>query len=126
MIKDLYTKLIVTRPAGRLRARGCGRRPARLGAAGLPPAAKRPARPAGPLVSSHHRPVRRVGPLQLQRHPRVPLFSGRLPTWVTGVGSVAWVSEGQMPLFCGPARKGESPALPFRIYAVPLNKGESQ
>ena len=26
----------------------------------------------------------------------------------------------------GRARKGESPALPFRIYAVPLNKGQSQ
>jgi sugar lactone lactonase YvrE len=50
----------------------------------------------------------------------------RTPTSVTLVGSVAWVSEGQMPLFFDPARKGESPALPFRIYAVPLNKGQSQ
>jgi sugar lactone lactonase YvrE len=50
----------------------------------------------------------------------------RTPTSVTRVGSVAWVSEGQMPLFFDLARKGESPALPFRIYAVPLNKGQSQ
>jgi streptogramin lyase len=56
-----------------------------------------------------------------------PLRAGfRTPTSVTRVGSVAWVSEGQMPLFFDPARKSESPALPFRIYAVPLNKGQSQ
>jgi sugar lactone lactonase YvrE len=50
----------------------------------------------------------------------------RTPTSVTRVGSVAWVSEGQTPLFFDAARKGESPALPFRIYAVSLNKGQSQ
>jgi sugar lactone lactonase YvrE len=56
-----------------------------------------------------------------------PLRAGfRTPTSVARVGSVAWISEGQMPLFFDPARKGESPALPFRIYAVPLNKGPSQ
>ena len=56
-----------------------------------------------------------------------PLRAGfRTPTSVSRVGSIAWVSEGQMPLFFDPARKGESPALPFRIYAVPLNKGQSQ
>ena len=56
-----------------------------------------------------------------------PLRAGfRTPTAVTLVGSVAWVSEGQMPLFFDPARKGQSPALPFRIYAVPLNKGQTQ
>jgi sugar lactone lactonase YvrE len=48
------------------------------------------------------------------------------PTSVTRVGSIAWISEGQMPLFFDPARKGESPVLPFRIYAVPLKKGQSQ
>jgi hypothetical protein len=53
-----------------------------------------------------------------------PLRAGfRTPISVTRVGSVVWVSEGQMPLFFDPARKGQSPALPFRIYAVPLNKG---
>jgi sugar lactone lactonase YvrE len=50
----------------------------------------------------------------------------RTPTAVTRVGSVAWVSEGQMPLFFDPTRKGESPALPFRIYAVPLSNGQLQ
>jgi sugar lactone lactonase YvrE len=56
-----------------------------------------------------------------------PLCAGfRTPTSVTRVGYVAWVSEGQMPLFFDPARKGLSLALPFRIYAVPLNKGQSQ
>ena len=50
----------------------------------------------------------------------------RTPTSVTRVGSVAWVSEGQMPLFFDPTRKGELPVLPFRIYAVPLTKGQSQ
>jgi sugar lactone lactonase YvrE len=56
-----------------------------------------------------------------------PLRAGfRTPTSVTRVGSIAWISEGQMPLFFDPARKGESPILPFRIYAVPLKKGQSQ
>src|SRR5260370_4085617 len=50
----------------------------------------------------------------------------RTPTSVTRVGSVAWVSEGQMPLFFDPARKGQSPVLPFRIYALSLNKGQTQ
>jgi hypothetical protein len=31
-----------------------------------------------------------------------------------------------MELFFDPARKGQSPALPFRIYAVPLDNGQSQ
>lgn len=54
---------------------------------------------------------------------RTPLRAGfRTPTGVTLLGSVAWVSEGQMPLFFDPARKGRSPALPFRIYAVPCLK----
>jgi sugar lactone lactonase YvrE len=56
-----------------------------------------------------------------------PLRTGfRAPTSVTRVGSVAWVSEGQMPLFFDPARKGQSRVLPLRIYAVPLNKGKSK
>jgi sugar lactone lactonase YvrE len=56
-----------------------------------------------------------------------PLRSGfRTPTSVTRVGSVVWVSEGQMPLFFDPARKGESPTLPFQIYAVPLRKEDAQ
>jgi len=56
-----------------------------------------------------------------------PLRAGfHTPTSVTRVGSVVWVSEGQMPLFFDPARKGESPTLPFQIYAVPLRKEDAQ
>src|SRR5690349_8454736 len=56
-----------------------------------------------------------------------PLRAGfHTPTSVTRVGSVVWVSEGQMPLFFDPARKGESPILPFQIYAVPLRKEDAQ
>jgi sugar lactone lactonase YvrE len=56
-----------------------------------------------------------------------PLRAGfHTPTSVTRLGSVAWVSEGQMPLFFEPARKGESPILPFHIYAVPLRKEDAQ
>ena len=56
-----------------------------------------------------------------------PLRGGfRTPTSVTPVGSLAWVSEGQMSLFFDPARKGQSPALPFRIYAVPLRKEDTR
>jgi sugar lactone lactonase YvrE len=57
----------------------------------------------------------------------VPLRGGlRTPTSVTRVGSTAWVSEGQLSFFFDPARKGQSPSLPFRIYAIPLSKGQSR
>ena len=56
-----------------------------------------------------------------------PLRAGfHTPTSVTRVGSVVWVSEGQMPLFFDHALKGQSPALPFRIYAVPLRKEDTR
>jgi sugar lactone lactonase YvrE len=56
-----------------------------------------------------------------------PLRAGfHTPTSVTRVGSVVWVSEGQMPIFFDPALKGQSPALPFRIYAVPLRKEDTR
>jgi hypothetical protein len=56
-----------------------------------------------------------------------PIRGGfRTPTSVTRVGSTAWVSEGQLSFFFDRSRKGQSPALPFRIYAVPLSKGETQ
>src|SRR5258705_2954306 len=56
-----------------------------------------------------------------------PLRSGfHAPTSVTRLGSVVWVSEGTMPTCFDPARKGESPALPFQIYAVPLRKEDAQ
>jgi sugar lactone lactonase YvrE len=56
-----------------------------------------------------------------------PIRAGfHTPTSVTRVGAVVWVSEGQMQLFFDPALKGQSPALPFRIYAVPLDNGRSE
>lgn len=61
------------------------------------------------------------------RFQAAPLRAGfRTPTSVTQVGSVAWVSEGQMPLFFDPARRGESPVLPFRIYGVPMSHEQLQ
>jgi hypothetical protein len=57
----------------------------------------------------------------------VPIRDGfRAPTSVTRVGSTAWVSEGQLSFFFDRARKGQSPSLPFRIYAVPLSEGQTQ
>jgi hypothetical protein len=56
-----------------------------------------------------------------------PIHSGlREPTSVTRVGSIAWVTEGQLSFFFDSSRKGQSPALPFRIYAVPFSKGPTQ
>jgi len=42
------------------------------------------------------------------------------------VGSTAWVSEGRLSFFFDPTRKGRSPSLPFRVYAVPLSKEQTQ
>jgi hypothetical protein len=57
----------------------------------------------------------------------VPIRGGfRVPTSVSRVGSTAWVSEGQLSFFFDPSRKSQSPSLPFRIYAVPLSKGQTQ
>src|SRR5258706_4570478 len=57
----------------------------------------------------------------------VPIRSGfRVPTSVTRVGLTAWVSEGQLSFFFDRSLKGQSPSLPFRIYAVPLSKGQTQ
>lgn len=57
----------------------------------------------------------------------VPIRGGfREPTSVTRVGSTAWVSEGRLSFFFDPTRKGESPSLPFRVYAVPLSKEQTQ
>ena len=56
-----------------------------------------------------------------------PIREGfREPTSVTRVGSTAWVSEGQLSFFFDRSRKSQSPSLPFRIYAVPLSRGQSQ
>jgi hypothetical protein len=56
-----------------------------------------------------------------------PIRGGfRVPTSVTRVDSTAWVSEGQLSFFFDRSGKSPSPSLPFRIYAVPLSKGQSQ
>jgi sugar lactone lactonase YvrE len=46
-------------------------------------------------------------------------FNG--PTGVTQVGNTAWVSEGQLPYLLDPAKKGQGPKLPFKLYAVELS-----
>jgi streptogramin lyase len=43
-----------------------------------------------------------------------------VPTGVAVVGQTAWVSEGQLSYIFDPAKKGQSPNLPFHIYSVPL------
>lgn len=43
-------------------------------------------------------------------------------TGVAQAGDTAWVSVGQLPLVLDPAKKGTRPALPFKLYAVPLAK----
>ena len=56
-----------------------------------------------------------------------PIRGGfRTPTSVARVGTTAWVSEGQLSFFFDRAREGQSPSMPFRIYAVPLSKGQTQ
>jgi streptogramin lyase len=42
------------------------------------------------------------------------------PTGVAVVGHTAWVSEGQLSYVFDPAKKGQTPNLPFHIYSVPL------
>lgn len=42
------------------------------------------------------------------------------PTGVAQTGSTAWVSEGQLSYLLDPSKKGQSPNLPFKVYAVPL------
>lgn len=44
------------------------------------------------------------------------------PTGVTPVGDIAWVSEGQLDYLFDPAKHGQRPRLPFRLFAVPLPK----
>ena len=44
------------------------------------------------------------------------------PTGVTPVGNTAWVSEGQLSYLLDPAKKGQSPHLPFKLYAVNLSR----
>jgi len=43
-----------------------------------------------------------------------------VPTGVAVVGQTAWVSESQLSYVFDPAKKGQSPNLPFQIYSVSL------
>jgi len=43
-----------------------------------------------------------------------------IPTGVAVVGHTAWVSEGQLSYVFDPAKKGQTPNLPFHIYSVSL------
>lgn len=43
-----------------------------------------------------------------------------IPTGVAVVGRSAWVSEGQLSYIFDPAKKGQTPNLPFHIYSVAL------
>ena len=43
-----------------------------------------------------------------------------IPTGVAVAGHTAWVSEGQLSYVFDPAKKGQTPDLPFHIYSVPL------
>jgi len=48
------------------------------------------------------------------------------PTSVARIGATAWVSDGQLAFFFDPSKKGLSPSLPFRIYAVPLREEDTK
>ena len=43
-----------------------------------------------------------------------------VPTGVTVIGHTAWISEGQLAYVFDPAKRDQSPNVPFRIYSVPL------
>lgn len=43
-----------------------------------------------------------------------------IPTGVAVVGQIAWVSEGQLSYVFDPAKKNQTPNLPFHIYSVSL------
>jgi sugar lactone lactonase YvrE len=48
------------------------------------------------------------------------------PTSVARTGMTAWVSEGNLTYFFDTSKKNLTPSLPFRIYAVPLRKEDTQ
>jgi sugar lactone lactonase YvrE len=48
------------------------------------------------------------------------------PTSVARTGMTAWVSEGNLAYFFDTSKKNLTPSLPFRIYAVPLRKEDTQ
>ncbi len=45
-----------------------------------------------------------------------------VPTGVSKVGAVAWVSEGQLSYLFDPSKKDQKPNLPFRVYSVSIPK----
>jgi streptogramin lyase len=56
-----------------------------------------------------------------------PIHAGfATPTSVARIGRTAWVSEGQLPFFFDPSKKGLTPSLPFRVYAIPLRKEDTE
>src|SRR6266853_1876072 len=48
------------------------------------------------------------------------------PTSVARTGTTAWVSEGNLAYFFDASKKSSTPSLPFRIYAIPLRKEDTQ
>src|SRR6266481_5498758 len=48
------------------------------------------------------------------------------PTSVARTGTTAWVSEGNLAYFFDASKKNSTPSLPFRIYAIPLRKEDTQ
>jgi sugar lactone lactonase YvrE len=48
------------------------------------------------------------------------------PTSVARTGTTAWVSEGNLAYFFGASKKSLTPSLPFRIYAIPLRKEDTE
>ncbi len=45
-----------------------------------------------------------------------------VPTGVTQVADLAWVSEGQLYYLFDPSKKDQKPSLPFRVYSVSIPK----
>ena len=48
------------------------------------------------------------------------------PTSVARIGTIAWVSEGNLAYFFDASKKSSTPSLPFRIYAIPLRKEDTE
>jgi len=48
------------------------------------------------------------------------------PTSVARIGTTAWVSEGNLAYFFDASKKNLTPSLPFRIYAIPLRKEDTE
>lgn len=46
-----------------------------------------------------------------------------LPTSLAVAGDIVWVTEGQLDYVFDAAKKGQTPTLPFKVFAVPLAAG---